>query len=72
MSLKLSADELLVLAKSAEHAVFTCLMNAQVASSEKEQKSWFAQADKLESKFKTEFGKHYSELTRPEVRVFFT
>jgi hypothetical protein len=72
MPTKSSPDELLVLAKAVEQAVFTCLLNAHNAYTEQEQKSWFAQADKLESKFKTDTGKHYTEFTRPELKVFFT
>jgi hypothetical protein len=50
-----------MLALAVRDSVWRCLLNAQEAKDEAEQERWFAQADKLERKFKTEHGMHYSE-----------
>ena len=54
----LNADTYL-LAKACNSAVFVSLMNAmRVQDNEQECRRWERQADKLESKFKTQFGYH--------------
>ena len=45
-----------------ESAVFQCLLNAEASGDENSH--WFLQADKLETKFKTGHGQHYSLMTR--------
>lgn len=60
--MKLNQDELLQFAKVVEHGVFQSLMNAYNTTDERQQKHWFNHADKLETKFKTEFGRHYASV----------
>jgi len=47
-------------ARAVESAIFMCVVNA--ATDPDRQEHWWAHADKLESKFKTTHGRHYSEL----------
>lgn len=62
MSRKLSSyyskKETKALAYALSSTIFTCLVNAE--NRPEEQEKWFSQADKLERKFTTDFGKHYS------------
>lgn len=45
-------------AKAVSNAIFSCLINAQ--NNPDDEKKWRSQADKLEQKFTTDYGKHYS------------
>lgn len=57
-------EEMKLLARAVEEAVFRCLMNAWNDQANADR--WFKQADRLESKFKNEpnniMKKHYSEF----------
>ena len=55
-----SMNELLLKARAVESAVFQCLMNAY--NDRSRESYWFKQADKLETKFKNEHQRHYSEV----------
>lgn len=72
MATKDNPEHLLLLAKGVEEAVIGCLFNAQRAETEADANRWFNHAQLLEQKFKTDYGKHYSCLTRPETVVYFT
>lgn len=50
------------LARAVESAVFSSLLNAERDPDRADY--WFNHADKLEGKFKTQHGKHYSEFLR--------
>ncbi|WEU67379.1 hypothetical protein [Xanthomonas phage JGB6] len=58
-------SDALTLARAVESAVFSCLLNAQHATTDEERRKWESQANKLDSKFKTEFGKHYADFIYP-------
>ncbi len=53
-----------MLARAVESAVFGCLCNA--ANDREREAYWRAQADKIESKFTTQHGRHYSYFTQGE------
>lgn len=72
MPTRSTPDELLVLAKAVEQGVFSCLLAAERAETEFDANGWFAQANRLESNFKRDTGRHYTELTQPGLKVFFT
>lgn len=55
------ASMIKLLARSVEDAVFQCLLNAQ--SQPDKEEMWRKQADKLEQKFTTQHGWHYSHFT---------
>lgn len=57
--------DVLLLARAVSNSVFSCLLAAEAATTEEEQNKWFMQADKLDSKFKTQYGRHYAELLIP-------
>lgn len=50
-------EEIVSLAKAVESGVFTSLMNAY--NDPVSEDRWFRHAERLESKFKNEFGHHY-------------
>lgn len=52
-------------ARVVEHGIFECLMRAwERRESPDEEWKWRAQADKLERKFTTDYGRHYSHFIR--------
>lgn len=63
-------DSIKMLAQCVEDCVYQSLLNAQADPSR--EAYWFSHADKLESKFKTEFGKHYTAYTHPEWKITYT
>ncbi len=54
-------------AKAVESAIFQCLMNAggQAGKSIDPESRWAQHADKLERKFTTDHGRHYSLFLKP-------
>lgn len=60
------AAEREALARATESAVFQCLMNASTQPEREDH--WRAHADRLERKFTSDFGRHYSYFTRPEIQ----
>lgn len=58
MLIPYTEEQIKMLARSVESAIFQSLMNAQTDPEKEEY--WRSHADKLERKFTTEMGKHYS------------
>ncbi len=56
----MTSAERALLARAVASAVFNSLLNAERANTDAERDRWFRHADKLEGKFTTEYGVHYS------------
>lgn len=62
-------EELLILARAVETAVFESLLLAE--RNPEQATKWFAHAQLLETKFKNKYNKHYTEITMPDLKVTF-
>lgn len=54
------------LARALESSILSCLMNASLDPGREDH--WRGQADRMEQKFTTDFGRHYSHYIKRDLR----